>query len=46
MAGRLAQRHLQHGDPGEYDEVVANIAAVRLPDTDPVGGTLTELWRP
>jgi uncharacterized protein YjlB len=35
---------VRRGDPGEYDEVVANIAAVPLPDTDPVGGPLTELW--
>jgi uncharacterized protein YjlB len=35
---------VRHGDPGEYDEVVANIAAVPLPATDPVGGPLTELW--
>jgi uncharacterized protein YjlB len=37
---------VRRGDPAEYDEVVANIAAVPLPDTDPVGGALTELWRP
>jgi uncharacterized protein YjlB len=37
---------VRRGDPGEYDEVIANIAAVPLPDTDPVGGALTELWRP
>jgi uncharacterized protein YjlB len=38
---------LRRGDPGERDEVLANIAAVPLPDTDPVGardGALTELW--
>ena len=37
---------VRRGDPGEYDEVVANIAAVPLPDSDPVGGRLTRLWRP
>ena len=39
---------LRRGDPGEREEVLANIAAVPLPDTDPVhgaGGPLTELWR-
>ena len=36
---------VRRGDPGEYDEVTANIAAVPLPDADPVGGALTELWR-
>jgi uncharacterized protein YjlB len=38
---------LRRGDPAERDEVIANIAAVPLPDTDPVGGAdgpLTELW--
>jgi uncharacterized protein YjlB len=35
---------LRRGDPDEYDEVVANIAAVPLPDSDPVGGGLTALW--
>jgi uncharacterized protein YjlB len=40
---------LRRGDPGEYEQVVANIAAVPLPGSDPVhgaGGPLTELWRP
>jgi uncharacterized protein YjlB len=40
---------LRRGDPGERDEVLANIAAVPLPDTDPVhgsGGPLTRAWRP
>lgn len=37
---------VRRGDPGEYDEVTANIAAVPLPDSDPVGGGLTRLWRP
>ncbi len=36
---------VRRGDPDEYDEVTANIAAVPLPGSDPVGGTLTELWR-
>jgi uncharacterized protein YjlB len=38
---------LRRGDPAERDEVLANIAAVPTPDTDPVrgsGGPLTELW--
>ena len=38
---------LRRGDPAEHDEVLANIAAVPLPRTDPVdgaGGPLTELW--
>ncbi len=40
---------LRRGDPAERDEVLANIAAVPLPDTDPVHGAdgpLTEIWRP
>jgi uncharacterized protein YjlB len=37
---------MRRGDPGEYDKVVANIAAVPLPDSDPVGGGLTRLWGP
>jgi uncharacterized protein YjlB len=37
---------VRRGDPGEYDEVVANIAAVPLPESDPVGGGLSRLWRP
>ncbi len=37
---------VRRGDPGEYDEVVANIAAVPVPDSDPVGGGLSRLWRP
>lgn len=36
---------VRRGDPGEYDEVVANIGAVPLPDSDPVGGSLSRLWR-
>ncbi|HEY2259641.1 MAG TPA: cupin domain-containing protein [Solirubrobacteraceae bacterium] len=39
---------LRRGDPGEHDEVMANIAAVPLPGSDPVhgpGGPLTALWR-
>jgi uncharacterized protein YjlB len=38
---------LRRGDPSEHDEVLANIARVPLPDTDPVGGAkgrLIELW--
>jgi uncharacterized protein YjlB len=39
---------LRRGDPAERDEVLANIAAVPLPDADPVqgpNGALNELWR-
>jgi uncharacterized protein YjlB len=38
---------LRRGDPAERDEVLANIAAVPLPATDPVhgpGGPLTRIW--
>jgi len=38
---------LRRGDPAEYDEVQANIAAVPLPATDPVGGAdgaLVRVW--
>jgi uncharacterized protein YjlB len=38
---------LRRGDPAERGEVLANIAAVPLPDSDPVHGTegpLTEIW--
>jgi uncharacterized protein YjlB len=40
---------LRRGDPAEREEALANIAAVPLPATDPVGGAdgpLTEAWRP
>jgi uncharacterized protein YjlB len=40
---------LRGGDPAERDEVLANIAAVPLPDADPVqgpGGPLIEAWLP
>jgi uncharacterized protein YjlB len=39
---------LRRGDPAERDEVLANIAAVPLPDADPVtgpDGPLTEIWQ-
>ena len=39
---------LRRGDPAERDEVLANIEAVPLPDTDPVhgpNGPLTDIWR-
>lgn len=39
---------LRRGDLAEHDEVLANIGAVPLPDTDPVGGEdgpLPGLWR-
>jgi uncharacterized protein YjlB len=38
---------LRRGDPSEHDEVLANIARVPLPETDPVAGatgSLVELW--
>jgi uncharacterized protein YjlB len=38
---------LRRGDPAEHDEVLANIARVPLPETDPVAGAtgpLVELW--
>jgi uncharacterized protein YjlB len=41
------QWDLRRGDPAERDEVLANIAAVPLPESDPVhgpGGPLTEIW--
>lgn len=40
-------RDLRRGDPAEREEVLANIAAVPLPDADPVhgpAGPLTEIW--
>ncbi len=36
---------IRRGETSEHDEAVANIRAVPLPERDPVGGTLTELWR-
>ena len=39
---------MRYGDAGEHDEVLANIAAVALPETDPVlgpDGPLVELLR-
>jgi uncharacterized protein YjlB len=41
------QWDLRRGDPAERDEVLANLAAVPVPDADPVygsGGPLTEIW--
>jgi uncharacterized protein YjlB len=38
---------LRRGDPAEYEEALANIAAVPVPATDPIGGTegaLPGLW--
>jgi hypothetical protein len=38
----------RRGDPAERDEVLANIEAVPLPDTDPVhgpNGALIDIWR-
>jgi uncharacterized protein YjlB len=40
---------IRRGDPDEYDEVAANIAAVPIPGSDPVhgpDGPLRELWGP
>ena len=42
------QWDLRRGDPAERDEVLTNIAAVLLPDADPVHGSagpLTQIWR-
>lgn len=42
-----AEWDVRRGDPGERDEVLRNLAAVELPDTDPVGGAegaLRRLW--
>ena len=38
---------LRRSDPSDRDEVLANIAVVPLPDTDPIHGSrgpLNELW--
>jgi len=40
---------LRRGDPAEREEVLANIAAIPLPATDPIhgaAGPLTAAWRP
>jgi uncharacterized protein YjlB len=40
---------IRRGDPGERDEVLANLRAVPLPDADPVHGAdgpLVQLWGP
>jgi uncharacterized protein YjlB len=45
---RTARWDLRRGEPAEREEVLANIAAVPLPDTHPVRGArgpLCELWR-
>lgn len=42
-----ARRDLRRGDPAEHDEVVLNIAEVKLPNADPVtggGGPLVRIW--
>ena len=42
-----ARRDLRRGNPAEHDEVVRNIAAVRLPPADPVSGgegPLVRIW--
>ena len=39
---------LRRGEPGEHDEVRANLARVALPEQDPVegpDGSLVRLWR-
>jgi uncharacterized protein YjlB len=38
------QWDLRRGDPAEHDEVVANIARVPLPETDPVTGQELSRW--
>ena len=41
------RRDLRRGNPAEHDEVVRNIAAVRLPPADPVSGNegpLVRIW--
>jgi uncharacterized protein YjlB len=41
------RRDLRRGKPAEHDEVVRNIAAVKLPPADPVSGAdgpLSRLW--
>ena len=38
---------IRRGDPGEYDEVLTNIRAIPLSESDPVDGPdapLNELW--
>lgn len=40
-------RDLRRGNPAEHDEVVGNIAAVKLPAADPVSGAdgpLVRIW--
>jgi uncharacterized protein YjlB len=42
-----ARRDLRRGNPAEHDEVVSNIAAVAMPNADPVtgaGGPLVRIW--
>jgi uncharacterized protein YjlB len=42
-----ARRDLRRGNPAEHDEVVRNIAAVKLPAADPVSGEagpLVKVW--
>jgi uncharacterized protein YjlB len=36
---------LRRGDPAEHDEVMASIERVPDPASDPVGGSLTSLWK-
>ena len=41
------ERDLRRGNPSEHDEVVRNVAAVKLPNADPVSGSngpLTRIW--
>ena len=42
-----ARRDLRRGNAGEHDEVVRNVAAVKMPAADPVlgdGGPLVRIW--
>jgi uncharacterized protein YjlB len=36
---------VERGEPGELESARQRVAAVALPDDDPVGGTLLSLWR-
>ncbi|OLO03511.1 cupin [Salinicola socius] len=36
---------VERGQPGELESICRRVAAVALPDEDPVGGALLSLWR-
>ena len=36
---------VERGEPGELDAACRRVAAIALPDEDPVGGALLTLWR-